>query len=69
MTRHELQCFYLERLGRLVELHESMGISGTPAECRLVDHALIATYHDCKHVGLKPVARAMLVGLRRSGEG
>jgi hypothetical protein len=47
----------------LVELHESMGISWPPAECRLVDHALIATYRDCEMVGLRSVAQAMLAEL------
>jgi hypothetical protein len=60
MTRHELQCFYLERLGHLVELHEKLDASPTPAQGRLVDHALCPTYRDCELVGLRPVARAML---------
>jgi hypothetical protein len=70
MTRHELQVFYLNRLGHLVELHGSMGTSWTPAECRLVDQALYATYQGCKRVGLQPVARAMLAELRgKKGNG
>jgi hypothetical protein len=66
MTRHELQVFYVDRLGHLVELHESMDTSWTPAECRLVDHALYATYQDCEPVGLRPVARVVLAVLRRA---
>jgi hypothetical protein len=64
-SKHDLQVFFLERLGRLVELHESMDVSWSPDECCLVDHALLSTYRDCERVGLRPVARAVLSEMRR----
>jgi hypothetical protein len=64
MTRHQLQCFFLERLGRLVELRADADASWTVGEHLLIAHALYATYQDCERVGLRRVARAV-VELRR----
>jgi hypothetical protein len=37
-----------------------MNDSWTPAEGRLLEHALYATYRDCELVGLKRIAWAVL---------
>ena len=65
MSQHELQCFFLERLGYLVELYESMDASWTIADRRLFFHALYSTYQDCGSIGLRPVAWAMIEELHR----
>jgi hypothetical protein len=64
-STHALQVLFLERLGYLVELSENVDGTWTPAERRLLEHALYSTYCDCDAAGLRPVARAMLAELRR----
>jgi hypothetical protein len=50
---------------RLVELSESADATWTPAERRLLEHALYSTYRDCDGAGLTVVARAVLAEMRR----
>ena len=59
-ARHKLQCLFLERLHRLVDLNESWSAEWSAAERRMLEHALYSTYHDCVRVGLRPIARAMI---------
>jgi hypothetical protein len=59
-STHALQVLFLDRLGYLVELSENVDAAWTPAERRLLEHALYSTYRDCDAVGLTVVARAML---------
>ncbi|MFN0072171.1 MAG: hypothetical protein ACKVVP_11860 [Chloroflexota bacterium] len=58
--RHQLQCLFLDRLHRLIELDESWRPEWSPEERRFLEHALYSTYHDCVRVGLRSIARAML---------
>jgi hypothetical protein len=58
--RHKLQCLFLERLHRLVDLNECWSPEWSAAERRMLEHALYSTYHDCVRVGLRPIARAMI---------
>jgi len=53
MTRHQLQCFFLERLGRLVEQRAGADASWTVGEHLLIHYARYATYRDCGGVGLR----------------
>lgn len=66
-ARHQLQCLFLDRLHRLVDLDESWNPEWSQEERRLLEHALYSTYHDCVKVGLRPIARAMIT-LRSSDE-
>jgi hypothetical protein len=63
--RHQLQCLYLTRLRRLVDLRRSWDPSWTLADWRLVNQALYSTSRDCERGGLRMVARAVVAGLRR----
>lgn len=65
MSTHQLQVFFLERLGYLVEMSECVDGAWTPADRRLLEHALWSTYQDCGAVGLTVVTRAMLAEMRR----
>jgi len=58
--QHSLQCLFLERLHRLVDLDESWNPEWSSEERRLLEHALYSTYHDCVRVGLRPIARAII---------
>ena len=59
-AQHQLQCLFLDRLHRLIDLDESWSPEWSAEERRLLEHALYSTYHDCVRVGLRPIARAML---------
>jgi hypothetical protein len=59
-AQHRLQCLFLDRLHRLIDLDESWNPEWSAEERRLLEHALYSTYHDCVRVGLRPIARAML---------
>lgn len=60
VAQHRIQCLFLERLHRLIDLDESWSPEWSADERRLLEHALYSTYHDCVRVGLRPIARAML---------
>jgi hypothetical protein len=66
-AQHRLQCLFLDRLHRLIDLDESWNAEWSTEERRLLEHALYSTYHDCVRVGLRPIARAMLT-LDSAGE-
>jgi hypothetical protein len=65
-AHHRLQCLFLDRLHRLIDLDDSWNPEWSAEERRLLEHALYSTYHDCVRVGLRPIARAMLT-LRSTG--
>lgn len=59
-TRHAMQCLFLERLNRLIELRAMILPEWSAEDVRLINYALYSTYLDCVALGLRPVARALI---------
>ena len=62
-----LQNYFLERLARLVRKATLLGRYLVPGDrrMRLLNHAILATYDDCRALGLVDEARAVLTTTRR----
>ena len=61
------QTYFLERLARLVRKAALLGRYLVPGDrrMRLLNHAILATYDDCRALGITAEARAILVTTRR----
>jgi hypothetical protein len=62
-----LQTYFIERLARLVRKAALLGRYLVPGDrrMRLLNHAILATYDDCRALGLTEEARAILATTRR----
>jgi hypothetical protein len=54
----QLRTYFLQRLSRVTELGRTTQL--TPAQRRLVNHALYATYWDCAGLGSREEASTLL---------
>jgi hypothetical protein len=58
--RFRLQCLFISRLGRLMDLREKCVAARDSERAKLLDHVLYSTYWDCVSLGLRAQARCLL---------
>lgn len=58
--RRALQCLFLDRLNRLIDVRAQSHADWSTEDMRLLEHAIYSTYQDCEQLGLETIAEAVL---------